>query len=295
MAGGCVAPDNASVQGVCDGPWNRVERILGMQIRHTLAATVAGLVTLGLGVTVTDQSPFVAQQTPFTIRGSASDAGFATGGFAVEFVDQSNVLWVQGRPTGLTVRPGNNPAIATEDSHWLVIFESATNQHAETLGDQQGSPTDLGVQMNSADSPAITALVRSPNSNPTPTPTAAPSTVTLNLIKQPVVSGPIPFAGQFPPFGTTQPGKVLSITYPAAGHAFTSVELLKRGFRSSDCDNPNAVVVLNPGQTTTPDQLTALYGTATTFSTTAPFQAVACFIGTPLPSTISLPMSVQFN
>jgi hypothetical protein len=54
---------------------------------------------------------------------------------------------------------------------------------------------------------------------------------------------------------------------------------------------------LNEGQTTTPAQLSAIFGTATpSFSTTSPLAAVACFVGpTPTPSFINLTMNVRFN
>lgn len=248
-------------------------------------------------------STVTATQSLYRIRGSATGTTLPGGGFAYAFVDPNdNTLWVQGLSTGIKVAPGTStPAVAADNGNFAVIYDAtATGDATVTIfgaGNRVLGTQDTGVKMDSTKSAAITAMsgVTQPNPPPTSVPPAGPDTVNLTFVKQQVASGPIPFKGQYPPFGTTEPGNVLSITYPAAGHANTSIELLKRNFTSADCHNPNDVVILNPGQTTTPAQISALYGDNTSFSTKVPFQAVACFVGTPLPSTITVPMSVQFH
>lgn len=130
-----------------------------------------------------------------------------------------------------------------------------------------------------------------------PVASGSTGTAQLTMNEQSTVGGFIPFRGQFPPFGSTQPGTVTSISYPASGFLDSSLQFVKTGHSTAECGNANAVVTLNEGQTTTPAQLSAIFGTATpSFSTTSPLAVVACFVGpTPTPSFINLTMNVRFN
>lgn len=253
---------------------------------------------------LTDASP----QTPIqldsaVLRGSVSSSSLLDTSTITAFADTSNNLWIQGlfggtkvtaRNTNLKVQPGTTPAITGGgDDGWIVEFESQTNQHMVSFGNNSLTPTDSGVQVDSARSPAVTDLVQPlATTPPPPGGGGTPTTQFMNLTAQPVVSGPIPYSGTFA--GATT-GTLLSITYPSAGHAFTSIELLKAGHSSAECDDPSAVVVLNPGQTTTPSDILAIAGVAApTFTMAHPLSLVGCFIGLPTPSFFSVQLSVQF-
>jgi hypothetical protein len=189
---------------------------------------------------------------------------------------------------GLAVAAGTNPAIATDGSgHWKIALADSSNHL--TFIDNNDQIVHTNTVLAAGTSPAIAHV--------TTTTTTPPSSATLTLNKQSTVNGFIPFSGAYPPFGSTQPGKLLSYTYPASGFLDSSLLFVKSGHSTAECGDPNAVVALGEGQTTTPAQLTAIYGTSTpSFSTTSPLTAVACFSGpTPTPSFINLQMSVQFN
>lgn len=243
-------------------------------------------------------STLTATPTPWTIRGSANDTSVPAGGFVTTFVDRSNTLWVQGVSTGIKVAAGSSdPAVAADINGFAVIYDAAGNGDATvTTFDANSHATstlDTGIQMDANKDPAITVMsgVTQPNPPPTKVPPAGPNNVTFTFVKQ--NTGPVPFVAKYPPLGSTEPGKVLSITYPSAGHANTAIELLRNG--AVDCNFPANVVTLNPGQTTTAAQINTLYGSATSFATTAPFTATACFAGSPVPNTLPVSMSVQFN
>ncbi|NUP46542.1 MAG: hypothetical protein HOW97_04400 [Catenulispora sp.] len=252
---------------------------------------------------LTDASPQTPIQLDVSVRfGSVSSSSLLDTSTITAFADTSNNLWIQGlfggtkltaRNTNLKVQPGTTPAVTGGgDDGWIVEFESQTNQHMVSFGNNSLTPTDSGVLVDSARSAAVTDLVRASSTPPPPPGGTSPSTAFMNLTEQPVVSGPIPYAGTFA--GPTT-GTLLSITYPSAGHAFTSIELLKAGHTSAECDDPNAVVVLNPGQTTTASDILAIAGVAApTFTMARPLSLVGCFIGTPTPSFFSVQLSVQF-
>jgi len=110
-----------------------------------------------------------------------------------------------------------------------------------------------------------------------------------------IADGTSPAAAPVPgPLGVTQPGHVVSFTYPASGFLDTTLLFVQHGHNTFECGNPDAVA---EGSTTTPAQLDAIFGSTTpTFSVKTPLLAVACYSGpNPTPSFITLPMSVVFD
>ncbi|MEY9931234.1 hypothetical protein ABH926_005883 [Catenulispora sp. GP43] len=236
-----------------------------------------------------------AQTLSFLTPGtSPAVAGLADGGFEMAFVAGDGSLWsdLNGnghQVAGVNVAPGSNAAIAGNSADsWEIAVPRAGDHHLVTVtpGD---TVRDTGQVVATNTTPAVTGLF------PVASGTTGSAPLTMN--EQPTVGGFIPFKGQFPPFGSTQPGKVLSITYPASGFLDSSLLFVKKGHSTAECGNPNSVVVLGEGKTTTPAQLSAIFGTSTpSFSTTNALGAVACFSGpSPTPSFINLTMNVQFN
>lgn len=216
------------------------------------------------------------------------------GTFEVAFQANTHVLWVVdgkgvGHSTGLGMDPGSSPSItALPAGGFEVAFQA--NTHALWSVDQNGVGHVVnGAIMTAGSSPSINAYV--------PLQGSTTSTAQLSMVEQQVGSGPIPFAGQYPPLGMTRSGHVDSITYPASGFLDSSLLFVKTGHSTADCNDPSAVVALPEGRTTTPDQLAAIFGTMTpSFSPNHPLQAAACFSGpNPTPSFINLPITVQFD
>jgi hypothetical protein len=77
-----------------------------------------------------------------------------------------------------------------------------------------------------------------------------------------------------------------------------SIYFVKAGHWTTECNNPNAVVPVSEGQSTTPAQITAIYGQSQpNFSTTNPLPFVACIAttaGQP-PDWIDIEITIQFD
>jgi hypothetical protein len=144
------------------------------------------------------------------------------------------------------------------------------------------------------------AVDAEPTPTPTPTPSPSPSsappfTRTLALQEQQVVSGFIPYAGQYPPFGNVPPFHLMQVHFPQSGFADQQLLFVKPGHSTAECGNSAAVVPLVEGQSLTPDQISALYGqTQPHFTTLRPLAAVACLAGAaPIPAFINLDITIQ--
>jgi hypothetical protein len=124
-----------------------------------------------------------------------------------------------------------------------------------------------------------------------------PETVRVNLQRVQITEGPIPYQGKYPPFGSVQPGHLLQITLPPQGSVVAGLEFVKSGHSSQECGNPNAVVVLSAGQSTTTALMTAIYGVSKpTYSSTSPVPFVACLLspqGNPqLPDFVGIDLTI---
>src|SRR5688500_3436685 len=103
-------------------------------------------------------------------------------------------------------------------------------------------------------------------------------TETVNLRREIIVQGPIPYAGKFPPFGIVPAGRLLRIRIPAVGFPNLALAFVKRGHSTQECNDASAVVVIGEGQTTTPAQLMEIYGVVEPeFTTLAPIPFIACY------------------
>jgi hypothetical protein len=137
------------------------------------------------------------------------------------------------------------------------------------------------------------------------TPTV-PVQVTVSLQNQHLSNpnGPVAvaYAGQFPPFGSAVPGKLLKITVPGSStvgnYGVLALNFVKRGGSTDDCLSSDAskYVTVQAGQSTTAAQMTAIYGTATPpYSTSAPVGFLACLVssqGAPIPSSVQIQATI---
>jgi Fibronectin type III domain len=121
-----------------------------------------------------------------------------------------------------------------------------------------------------------------------------PGTVTL---ERQTGSGPVPYRGQFPAFGVVPTGHLVQIRVPQVGPADLQVRFVKAGHTTAECNNPSAVVVVGEGQSTTPAQITEIFGQAEPpFSTLNPLVFTAC-LGTTgsLPNWVNIHIFVEFD
>jgi hypothetical protein len=148
------------------------------------------------------------------------------------------------------------------------------------------------VVRNSAGSDLVSVKVKTPGS-PTP-PTH--ETRTVSMLRQDVWEGPIPYLGTFPALGVVQPGRVLQIRVLPSSSVAT-VLFVKPGRSTQECANPDAVVPVDSGSTTTPEQMTAIFGQAEPrFSTFSPIRFAGCVLipGKP-PNWVNIEITIDFD
>jgi len=125
-------------------------------------------------------------------------------------------------------------------------------------------------------------------------------TDTVQLRRQIIVEGPVPYVGKFPEIGVVPPGRLLRLRLPPLGFPDVALAFVKRGHSTQECNNPSAVVVIGEGQTTTPAQLREIYGVdEPKFTTHAPIPFVACYRTTnptaPLLQSVTIEIEVIFD
>lgn len=126
-----------------------------------------------------------------------------------------------------------------------------------------------------------------------------PQVVTMSLQRQTIVEGPIPYAGQFPPFGTVQAGHLLQIAVPI-NSGVLALRIVKVGHSSEECGDDNAVVTVLEGSQTTPTELAAIFGVPypIKFSTSG-ISLVACVAqpgGEPIPPNfVNIELTVIYD
>ena len=135
----------------------------------------------------------------------------------------------------------------------------------------------------------------------------APVQVTVDLQNQ-YLSNPdgpvgVAYAGQFPPFGSVVPGKLLKITVPGSSTVFgnygvLALNFVKLGGSTDDCLSSDAskYETVQAGESATAAQMTAIYGTETPpYSTSAPVGFLACLVssqGVPIPSSVQIQATI---
>jgi hypothetical protein len=88
-----------------------------------------------------------------------------------------------------------------------------------------------------------------------PPPSKGPFTTTINMARQPIIQGPVPYLGTFGPINS---GAIIAkINFPKQ---FPAVLLVKPGFSTNNCGNPNAVILVHGDMTA--DHMKAIWGTA---------------------------------
>jgi Fungal fucose-specific lectin len=123
-------------------------------------------------------------------------------------------------------------------------------------------------------------------------------TRTVDLVRQVIVEGFIPYVGQFPLIGVTPSGRLLRIRLPQVGFPDLALAFVKHGQSTANCGDPGAVVVLAEGQTTTTTQLAEIFGASEPrFSTGNPLFFIACLsqTGGSLPNFVRIEITIAFD
>lgn len=215
------------------------------------------------------------------------------------------------RPNGLTghVHSGDTTLISTASNGRLVRYVYNSGWSYSVLSPQwgqnpsaslfaAGSNNGTHIYFRNNSGQAMEYAWVDDQAPPPPPPPSEPETRTVALNRQPVVSGFIPYLGQFPPFGSVQPGAVVSFRYPQVGSRDTALSFVKPGRSTSECGDPGAVVVVNEGQTATAAQISAIFGQERPrFATGRPLNFLACYSGpsSTLPNFINIQITIEFD
>ena len=224
---------------------------------------------------------------PFDLR--VTDV--AEGKISVSWVDQSD------NEDGFKIRfRGKRQGVSDHTGSQSV----GRNQQAGETGQVSASLTDLrGNYEYTISVVAFNAGGESSPSNEVQATTPYIETKRVDLKREDIVEGPVPYAGKFPSFGSVPAGRLLRIRIPASGFADWALAFVKHGHSTNECNNASAVVVIGEGQTTTSAQLKEIYGVAEPpFTTLAPIPFIACYRTTnpaSLPDLVTIEIVVIFD
>lgn len=137
-----------------------------------------------------------------------------------------------------------------------------------TAYDFYGESVRKGTRIRTSKSPEIT-------------PEPEIETFTLNLNRQEISQGMIPYFGRFPVFGSIPNGKLIKVKLLSQ---WPTLHFLKPGFNNSDCNQSNAVVVLNPSSELSSSQMETLFGST---KPSLPIDFVACAEETTPPTLLN--------
>lgn len=211
--------------------------------------------------------------------------------------DELRFIWMTRcrpkRPTDLRVLAVKEQEL---DLAWTNNSDNADGIRVSRHGTRAGYPDDVGDDDRSASYQSTKLGVRdgynytvsivafnevgdSPRSNTIQVtiPVVAETTVVdVDLVRQVVFEGNIPYLGQYPEFGTVQTGRLLKISVPSIGSDVV-VAFVRSGHTTDECGDPTAVVVLAESHSTTPEQIIEIFGVSEPqFSTSSPIVFVAC-------------------
>ena len=256
------------------------------------------------GVSGTPGAPVAASThfaglTPFTLF--IADSGgevFETSTSAPPAMPVLSVMSVTAQTINVSWTE-SNPASVEVEGFELTLTRMINNGEVTTLtlhgpAERTASYTglDSGVQYTIRIA-AFNANGYSPTSSVVATTPVATQTVFLNLTAQGGgVGSYVPYVAKYPPFGVVSPGHLTQITVPSPG-IVPRVAFVKEGHSSEMCGDPNSVVIVLAGQTTSPAQMTAIFGVAEPpFSSTSPIGFVACVDGGQLPTFIQIQLTI---
>lgn len=131
---------------------------------------------------------------------------------------------------------------------------------------------------------------------------AAPNeeeTVTLQLARQNIVQGFVPYLGEFPKLGTSR-GRLRRIKVPQVGLSDDDlvVRFVKLGHSTLECGNSDALVAIAENQSTTPAQVKSIFGVEEPkFDTFNHLVFVACVgvVGATAPNNVDIELTVIFD
>jgi Fibronectin type III domain len=206
------------------------------------------------------------------------------------------LTWIDTSQIEMGFRVGYYAVDEGRDDRKFVILPTANTEQYVLSGLQPDTEYCVTVQAVSwYESSTWGAVVGDDgfcNVRTLPEPEAEPEeqTVKVDLIRQIILEGPIPYTAVYPAFGNPFNAVVTKISSnPGAG---SLLQFVKPNFTTADCGNQDAVVILEQqGGTLDPDEIEEIYGTPTP---SLPIYFVAC--GGPSPVLLnSIPINLTYR
>jgi len=263
FAGSAVAESTSVVVPILAG---HPELILNQKVNAQ--QRLCTVTSVGPTVDVQPMPPNIVlfQAMPQEIEpGQSSTLAWQTfGADTVKVVDESGHLVVTGQPNS-----DQKPVRPSQTTTYTLLAEHAG---AET----RSHPVTVTVHITP------------------PPPHTQTATQTIELFQQPIFEGSIPYISTFPPIGFIT-GNLQKISIPSPEPGITSVSFVKLNHSTLECgSNPDAVITLTPGQSTTPTMLTQLFGAA---SPAFPVHFTACIaipLGQPVPTNVAITITYTY-
>jgi hypothetical protein len=189
----------------------------------------------------------------------------------------------------------SNPASVELDGFVLILtsgeskFPGPADRTAFFTGLESGVEYTIFINAFNANgfSPTSKVVARTP---------VATKTVFVNLTPlggSSNVGAYVPYTATYPPFGSVPAGRVTQITVPSAGIVPRVAFVKVGGYSTEMCGDPNAVVIVLAGQTTSPAQMTQIFEVPQPpFSSASPIGFVACVDGGFLPNFIQIELTI---
>ena len=124
------------------------------------------------------------------------------------------------------------------------------------------------------------------NTTPTP-PSPATTTAPINLFQINPLEGNTIYSATFPSLATFT-GHLTQISIPSPDPGIAFISFPKATHSTDECNDPNAVVTLRPGESTTASTLAEIFGTASPPLPLTIFACAALSPGQPVPSSVAI-------
>ncbi|GAC1370827.1 MAG: hypothetical protein NVS2B12_22110 [Ktedonobacteraceae bacterium] len=187
-----------------------------------------------------------------------------------------------GQSSILTWRTFGADSVKVNDENGHLVVSGLPDDQKTVRPTQTTTYTLIAVHAGvESRSHPVTVTVR------TAPPSPQTTTQTIELFRQTVFEGSIPYIAKYPSIGFLT-GTLKQITIPSPEPGITFVSFVKVNRSTQECGNPDAVVSLRPGESTTPNILAEIFGTV---SPSFPVTFVACIgvpLGQPVPTSVAI-------
>ncbi len=222
-----------------------------------------------IGGTIPGQPPLPSAPIGLRVTDILSKAGFGASSINIEWTDTSDIE----KTFHVTYAGTPNPPPTVSPYSGDLYFPADTT--SATLSANGGLIYTINVTAVGEFGTSAPATINDVVVPYTPPPT---QTVTVTMKEQQVIEGPIPYLGKYPLLSDSSLGYLEQITIPSSIEVL-ALNFIKPGHSSAEGYDPDAVVTVTQGTSTTPEQMAAIFGKAEpVYSLAQPISFLACLV-----------------